>query len=188
MGHCRVAVARAPAELETKPFAALLREDLDASEIKSVRELGKRIAERIGTETESERRGLQRYLKGEVQPTPEKAVVIAEVLGVDPARYEMAATLQPSLQELLREISGRLDELAEELRKRDERLLGARARNRVVARLEALEERVATEGQAMRTALEAIRDVLADPPANGAVTPRSEGRSATPRRRRRVAK
>lgn len=177
------AVASAPPQTP-QTFAALLRDDLEQAKI-SVRELGKRVAEASGTEVESERRGLQRYLKGEVQPTPEKAQAIATVLGVDAERYARTATLQKSMQELLIEIAERLDELSEEIKRRDERVMGARARNRVVDRLVSLEERVAKEGEAMREGLSAIRE-LVDAQLNGRANgPQRQAQKPT---RRRVSK
>jgi hypothetical protein len=54
---------------------ALLRHDLDAAKV-SVKELARRLAKDAGTAVESERRGLQRYLKGEVNPEPDKAAAM----------------------------------------------------------------------------------------------------------------
>lgn len=149
---------------DSPSFAALLREAI-TDEGLSVKELARRLSAESGTEVESERRGLQRYLKGEVTPEPDKAALIARQLGRPESAFALSARLQPSLQERLEELVARLDELADEIRKRDERLLGARARNRVVARLEALEETVRLEGQGMRDALAALHELLADPPS-----------------------
>lgn len=123
----------APADTNgTEPFPAVLRAAIEEAEI-SVSELARRVAKASGTEVQSERRGLQRYLKGEVVPEPDKAAILAQALGRPESDFVMAVHLQPSLHELIAALD---------------------------SRLAALEGRIDRRGQAVQRSLKGILDLL----------------------------
>lgn len=145
----------------------------------SVKELARRLAREAGTAVESERRGLQRYLKGEVTPEPEKAAAIARALDQPEDDFVQTTRLQRSIPELLLDIDARLDELAEELRSRDAK---ARASRQIPDRLRALEKRVEEQGTAVRDSLASILTILEQQPNNG-VRPKSPSGQPASRRK-----
>ncbi len=147
----------------------------------SIKELARRLAKRGGTEIESERRALQRYLRAEVNPEPAKTEAIAAELKLDPARFVRAIELQVSVPELIADVAGRIDELAREFRASDAKLRGARAQSRVVDRLEALEAQVEESGKQTTSALRALaKEVRALSPGRAPA-----GQKPTPRRAQR---
>lgn len=150
-GTLRVAVTSPP----DTPLPALLRAALEERHV-SVKELARRLSSDAGTAVESERRGLQRYLKGEVTPEPEKAAAIARALDQPEEQFVQTARLQRSIPELLLEIDARLETLAAELRSRDAKTRGSRQTDR----LRTLEKRMEEQGKAVRDSLAAILKIL----------------------------
>jgi transcriptional regulator with XRE-family HTH domain len=109
-------------------YADRLRKAIAAAGL-SNRRAGMLIAERLGTDADSERRALYKYLRGDSQPEAAKAEVIAEVLGVpalalvDPVagrRHRTLLELEDLVIQVLEEGRARDDAVGECLKKIDE--------------------------------------------------------------------
>lgn len=150
-GTLRVAVASPSQE----PFPALLRRAIEDERL-SVKEVARRLSADAGTAVESERRALQRYLKGDVRPEADKAATLARVLGRPELAQANGTRLQLSVQELILDITARLEQLSAEIRGRTGSRREPAVPKALLDRLEAVEDQLGEQGRAMEGALRAL--------------------------------